>query len=600
MKLILKRILPAAVVALLSLAALVLYVLVRLTLYQGEPRIEIYPDNPHGRTVLVVADAEFSPFSFRDGRGEPAGFDVELLYAAANIMRVNIVFDLMEWSAAKDAVASGRAHFITGNPYGGPGTDGLLQSVVLTNDQFVCIGRVNFSYVGYLNDKRLATIEKSGAITDFLEPYKLTGNTTYYPSYTDAVRSVISGENDYAIVRYSVGRRILADLGAQDVGLVGPVLANSLLCVGVNANHPDLAASLDAAIRQLQANGVKDALAEKWLGRYVERFSFGDVLVHHADTLFIIGLIVLLIVAVVAFFVHRGFLKAAHARQSAHLQQEKLQAELEALDSKIAGERAKAEAEAVLAGIEYASTMQKNLLPSPEALAAAFSDCSVIFCQRDIVGGDIYWLKRFDKGTVLCVCDCTGHGTPGALLTMIVVSALEGFVNEKNCSDTAEIVWLLERNLVNVFSHHAADLGAGSSELLDGCDLAVLFVANDKSVSISAGQTDVFICDGHEVRRLRGQKIFVGEGKLTGKDDVRVTVVPPNPAHKYYIASDGLFDQPGGPSGAPFAYKTFKEIILSCHHEPQCVIGDKIWDAFEEYRAGEPKVDDFVLVAFKP
>nr|AGS53334.1 tetratricopeptide repeat domain protein [uncultured bacterium contig00014] len=274
----------------------------------------------------------------------------------------------------------------------------------------------------------------------------------------------------------------------------------------------------------------------------------------------------------------------------------KLHAERKVYESELAKERAEAAREAVMSGISYASKIQKNLLPADSELTNSFSDHSVIWEPRDVVGGDIYWLKKFDAGTALCVCDCTGHGTPGALLTMLVVSALEGIVKPDNCHDTAYIIWRLEQRLVDVFSVNTNM----DADIKDGCDLAVLFVAKDGSVNISSGNIHVFVCDGREVRQIKGQNIYIGEGRLKGKDDVETINIPAKDGNKFYIASDGLFDQIGGGRSEPYGYRAFRQIILENHNEKQSLISDRIWSAFEEYRGAEPRVDDFELIAFKP
>ncbi|MDR0455245.1 MAG: SpoIIE family protein phosphatase [Treponema sp.] len=253
----------------------------------------------------------------------------------------------------------------------------------------------------------------------------------------------------------------------------------------------------------------------------------------------------------------------------------------------------------IMDSINYARKIQMNLLPPNSALARAFSDYSVIWKPRDVVGGDIYWMKQFDKGTILCVCDCTGHGTPGALLTMLVVSTLESVVWPSNCMDTAGVIWALEQMLVDVFSVKASDREANDSDIKDGCDLAVLFIAKDGNVTLSSGHMNVFVCGGTELRRIRGQRIFVGEGGLKSKDDIKTIRIPFDSRDKFYIASDGLFDQPGGSQGAPFGYKHFEKIIVDNHHEQQSVISGKVWEAFEAHRGSEPRVDDFALITFK-
>jgi len=251
----------------------------------------------------------------------------------------------------------------------------------------------------------------------------------------------------------------------------------------------------------------------------------------------------------------------------------------------------------IIQGINYASKIQRDLLPRNHAFDKAFQDYFIIWKPRDIVGGDIFWLKNFEQGTILCVCDCTGHGTSGAMLTMLVVSALEACIWPHNCHDTAGIIWQIEKKLVSNFNVNADERNL--AEIQDGCDLAVLFIARDGSVSISSGHIPVFICDGKEVRQIKGQKIAIGEGRLKSRDEIIVTRIEANPDNTFYIASDGLFDQPGGPLSIPFGYKTFNRFIMENHGEKLSVISDKLWKIFEEYRGEETRVDDIQLLSFK-
>ena len=267
---------------------------------------------------------------------------------------------------------------------------------------------------------------------------------------------------------------------------------------------------------------------------------------------------------------------------------------------KEATDTANAEREEVLEGIRYASQIQRHLLPNEAAFRDAFEDYSIIWKPRDIVGGDIYWIKNFNEGTVLCVCDCTGHGTPGALLTMLVVSAFETIVGTDHCKDPAKIIWGLEQRLVTVLGIEPDGYQTNPTGINDGCDLAVLFIAKNGDVAISAGRTNVFVCNGEKTERIKGQKIFVGEGKLESADDIETVHIPYHPENKFYIASDGLFDQPGGTQSGPFGYKAFEQLVLQRHHDKQSVISERIWGAFERHRGEEMRVDDFELITFKP
>ncbi len=266
-----------------------------------------------------------------------------------------------------------------------------------------------------------------------------------------------------------------------------------------------------------------------------------------------------------------------------------------------------AQNQTILSSIDYASKIQKNLLPRADVFATTFADYSIIWKPRDIVGGDIYWMKAFDEGAVLCVCDCTGHGTPGALLTMLVVSAMETTVNEHNYQDTAEIMYQLDKRLVSVLNVRQPSDAVGSSTLdfNDGCDLAILYVAKDGAVTASAANTHLFVCDGTTVTQHKGQRLSIGEGSLTSKAQVKCVTIAADPQQKFYIASDGLYDQIGGDTAhdkapRPFGYKPFKQLILDHHAQPQAAISDAVWRAFETYRGQQARRDDVLFITFKP
>ena len=263
-------------------------------------------------------------------------------------------------------------------------------------------------------------------------------------------------------------------------------------------------------------------------------------------------------------------------------------------------EKTREQNQLIMEGVAYASKIQRNLLPSENAFREAFSDYCCLWKPKDIVGGDIYWIKSFEEGTVLCVCDCTGHGTPGALLTMLVVSAFESSVTERNCKDPADIIWELEKQLVATLHVETASAGQRGLTINDGCDLAVLFIAKDGAVTISAGNMHVYVCDGAKVTRVRGQRIRIGEGLLKSKDDVKTVAIPANPKNKFYIASDGLYEQVGGAEKIPFGYDTPEKIILESHGDSQSVTTKKIWQAFEAYRGSNARRDDLEFIAFKP
>lgn len=311
----------------------------------------------------------------------------------------------------------------------------------------------------------------------------------------------------------------------------------------------------------------------------IRKFNFGDSLRDGMTVLFAIMMTIILIIIILFNIFAAKLLNEAESAKA----------------------RAEAARETVMESINYASKIQKNLLPADSMLTDAFLDFSILWKPRDIVGGDIYWAKSFESGTVLCVCDCTGHGTPGALLTMLVASTLEATVNESNLNDTAYILFELDKRLASALHAESNEkLRRDIMDISDGCDLAILFVASNGDVTISNANMDVFICDGKTVEQLKGQKVFIGEGKIKSKELITFYHIPGTDENKFYIASDGLFGQIGGTNKRMFGYHKFKKLILDNHLKPQTEAVDLIWDTFEDYRGDEPRRDDVVLVALKP
>jgi len=316
-----------------------------------------------------------------------------------------------------------------------------------------------------------------------------------------------------------------------------------------------------------------------WYIISIREFSTFDSLKNSMTVLFAIMVVVLLVILVVFNIFASKLLR----------------------ESELAKKRAEDTARTLTENINYASKIQKNILPSVNVLKDTFSDYSVKWEPRDVVGGDIYWAKKFDDGTILCVCDCTGHGTSGAMLTMLTVSDFESTITEKSHSDTAQILYTLDKRLASVLHVDTTNKDKrGIMDINDGCDLAILFISNDGSVTISAGNINVFVCDGEKVTKIKGQSIFVGEGAIESKDDIKTVVVPYSPENKFYISSDGMFDQMGHSDRKRFGSKRFERIIIDNHNESQEVISSLIWEAFESYRGEEPRRDDFELISFKP
>lgn len=257
--------------------------------------------------------------------------------------------------------------------------------------------------------------------------------------------------------------------------------------------------------------------------------------------------------------------------------------------------------ETILASLEYAKKIQGNLLPDKQTCQGPLSDLGLIWKPKEAVGGDLYWIKHFTQGSLICVCDCTGHGVPGAMLTVLVATALEAIVEEDNYQDPAEIMWLLDQKLASVLYVHTedGDKRRGMLNINDGADLALIYIDKDNAAVFSSGNIHVFMCNGEEVLDFKGQRLHIGEGTLKTKQQVKTMSVSADSRNRYYVASDGYFDQIGGEKRIPFGYSQFKKMILKHHTDSMDAVMDRLWEAFEQYRGTEERRDDVELVGFQ-
>jgi diguanylate cyclase (GGDEF)-like protein len=292
--------------------ALALLVSHRHNIESQNPIIEKQPNNSYSRTLRVSADHDYDPYTFYDSNSTPSGHDVELIYELADNMGYNVDLSLMPWGEALASVENHSADLVLTAAYSSGGSSGLLHSIPLVNDQFVAFGTTPYTQIGELYGKRLAVLEGTGCISGFLKPYRLMENTTEYASISEVFASIEDGECDYAIVRYSVGRRAVASLPDSNIKAIGPTLLNNYVCIGVDPNQSELLDEVNNAIISASLDGTLSVLSEKWLGTYVGTLTFAELLHENMETLIYIAGTMAIIMLLSLLFLRRFF---SHKRE---------------------------------------------------------------------------------------------------------------------------------------------------------------------------------------------------------------------------------------------------------------------------------------------
>jgi serine phosphatase RsbU (regulator of sigma subunit) len=240
----------------------------------------------------------------------------------------------------------------------------------------------------------------------------------------------------------------------------------------------------------------------------------------------------------------------------------------------------------IVDSINYAKRIQYTLLAHEEFLQNNIKEHFVLFKPKDIVSGDFYWATKKDNNFYLAVCDSTGHGVPGAFMSLLNISFLNEAINERNISQPNEIFNYVRKRLIEEI---------GKEEQKDGFD-GVLICMNQHTgkLTYAAANNKPVLISGTELSELSSDKMPVGVGER--KEDFRLFSVDAEKGSTLYLCTDGYADQFGGPKGKKFKYKQLNELILSNSDKPLKEQKGILHTSFETWRGSLEQVDDVCII----
>jgi serine phosphatase RsbU (regulator of sigma subunit) len=266
----------------------------------------------------------------------------------------------------------------------------------------------------------------------------------------------------------------------------------------------------------------------------------------------------------------------------------------------------------VMESINYASVIQKSFLrASREDMAASLDDYFIHWEPRDKVGGDYYFCKKFEDGFFIALIDCTGHGVPGAFMTLIMASFLDHILLEDNRRDPAGALAMMnrkvkialgqigEQNIVPIEGQRFAH-SPDKEQSDDGMDTAFCWVEADKLIYAGA-KTPLFILENGaaEVTVIEGDRKGVGyvdtpmDYAWTNKE------VALSEGMRVYLTTDGIIDQIGGAKDIAFGKKRFCSLLLENGTLPLPEQKERIMQAFYAYQGKQRRRDDVSLLGFR-
>ena len=242
--------------------------------------------------------------------------------------------------------------------------------------------------------------------------------------------------------------------------------------------------------------------------------------------------------------------------------------------------------------IVYAQRIQSALLPSLKQIHGVFPNSFVFYRPKDIVSGDFFWFSETQSDYYLAAVDCTGHGVPGAMMSMIGYNFLGQIVNETDLSGTAEILNELHRKVLLALNKDLT-----SREMKDGMDIALLRIAKNNSViEFSGAVRPLYIVRNKKLEIIKGDLYSIGGVKDAQKESFSTHIISADDHPTFYLFSDGYSDQFGGPKGKKFKYKQLQELLLSCSGLKMEEQKKYIGESFDKWKGLLEQVDDVCMI----
>jgi len=359
-----------------------------------------------------------------------------------------------------------------------------------------------------------------------------------------------------------IQKKTIADQ-QQEVAEQKTILAEQLMEIG---QREELIAARDVQIRENE-----------------ERIAFQLEAIQKQKLVIIAAIVALLLLLGLAYFI---FVNYKNKKRANELLEEK-NIKITAQRDQIAYQK-----KHITDSIHYAQKIQRAILPSMELFTDEI-DHFVLYKPRDIVSGDFYWVDKVDNKQVIIAADCTGHGVPGAFMSMLGVSLLNEIIRNRNILEPHKV-------LNNLRSMVIDSLGQGQvgTEVKDGMDMTVTVIDfdNDKLYFAGANNPLYHIRNG-ELTQYRADKMPVAIHEVM--DQFNLVTVDLEKGDTFYTFSDGYVDQFGGPKQKKFLSKNFRTLLLEIQDMDMIDQGKRLDEVFEEYRADVEQVDDVVVIGVR-
>ena len=248
--------------------------------------------------------------------------------------------------------------------------------------------------------------------------------------------------------------------------------------------------------------------------------------------------------------------------------------------------------------ITYASRIQEAILPTQDTLINSFKDAFVYLNPKEQVSGDFLWTFKHGDHLFVCVADCTGHGVPGAFMSIIFNNILDEIVKKEGVYDPAEALERATKLLIDKVKEQNQNI----SNFKDGMDAVLMKVDfSSRKVLFSGAKNGLIIIRNNELKEFKGERRSIDV--LTVPNDKKVNfntqLIDFQEGDTFYLFTDGFVDQKGGADNSKFYRKNFRKLLLDISNKKMESQKSIIHNTFVDWSGNNEQVDDILIVGFK-
>jgi serine phosphatase RsbU (regulator of sigma subunit) len=246
------------------------------------------------------------------------------------------------------------------------------------------------------------------------------------------------------------------------------------------------------------------------------------------------------------------------------------------------------------ASLRYAGIIQKALMPDPEILKGFFKDSFVLFLPRDIVSGDFYYVLRIRQYLCIAAGDCTGHGVPGALLSILGISFLNEILQGRIDPKANRVLNMMREKIMKAL-HQTGE----KAETKDSIDIGLCIAdCNSGKLQYAGANRPLIMIRNGELAEFKPDKMTLGLAPLREQPFTN-QIIETLPGDKFYLFSDGFADQFGELTDKKFKHKHLKRVISSVSEFKMAKQKDVLQSTFLEWKGSTQQIDDVLIFGFQ-